>query len=126
MIFASVPAAAGELAAPTATGLSPRAAAMLSYSAWWVSGAFFLVLEPKHPFVRFHARQACLGLGAIWLAGGFVWAMAFVAVFLSVVLFQAAIVLAAIIWGGGVLVWSFCLVQAWQGRYWAVPWLQPR
>ncbi|MGE3840487.1 MAG: hypothetical protein AB7I50_02755 [Vicinamibacterales bacterium] len=117
---------AAALTAPTATGLSPRAAATLAYAGWWVSGALFLVIEPVHPFVRFHARQALLGLGALWLAGAALWALAFVGVFASVVIFQAAIVGAELIWGAGVLVWAYSSYQAWQSRWWAMPGITSR
>jgi len=117
----SSPREALALTTPTATGLSPRFAATLAYAAWWVSGALFLVIEPVHPFVRFHARQAFLGLGGLWLAGAVLWLLAFVGVFASVLIFQAAIIAAEVIWAVGVLVWVYGLVQAWKGRWWAMP-----
>ncbi len=117
-------AADDDLQGATSTGLSPKVAATLAYAAWWVTGAFFLVVEPTHPFVRFHARQALFGLGAVWLVGCLVWASAWVAVFLSVALFQGAIVLAQIIWAAGALLWFYCLAQAWQGRRWQFPWVR--
>jgi uncharacterized membrane protein len=105
----------------TATGLTPRAAAMLAYSAWWVSGALFLLLEPTHPYVRFHARQATIGLGLIWLVGFCLWAFSFVAVVASVTVFRAMAILAQVTWALGLLLWMVCLVQAWRGQYWALP-----
>lgn len=110
--------APGEAAADmrTATGLSPRAAAVLAYSAWWLTGGLFLLLEPTHPFVRFHARQALLGLGGVWLLGLVLWGLGFVAVFVSSAAFLAFAVLAQVTWASGVVLWLVCLVQAGRGR----------
>src|SRR5262245_57877780 len=104
-----------EIAGPTATGLPPRTAALLAYSGWWVSGALMLLLEPSHPFVRFHARQAFLGLGAIWLIGLALWMASLAAVFVSIALFRTAAIAAQVVWGMGVAVWLVCLVQTWRG-----------
>jgi uncharacterized membrane protein len=106
---------------PTATGLAPRTAAALAYAAWWLTGAFFLIVEPRHPFVRFHARQALVAFGALWLAGLAFWAVSFVGVFVWPPLLRASAVAAQIIWGTGVVLWGACLVQAYRGRWWALP-----
>jgi uncharacterized membrane protein len=108
-------------AVPTATGLPPRAAACLAYSAWWVSGALLLAVEPSHPFVRFHARQALVGFGLVWLAGVALWATSFVGAFVSPWLFRGAAVLANLVWTLGLLAWVACLVSAARGRRWALP-----
>jgi uncharacterized membrane protein len=121
MTSAPAPEAGDPLDEPTATGLPPRVAATLAYAAWWVSGALFLVIEPTHPFVRFHARQAFLGLGAIWLAGCVLWAASFAAVFVSMVAFQTSLILAQAAWASGVVLWIVCLVRAWRGQWRAIP-----
>jgi uncharacterized membrane protein len=104
----------------TATGLSPSAAAALAYSAWWLTGALFLLVEP-HPYVRFHARQAFLGLGLVWVAGVGFWALSLVLVFVSPALFRSAAVLAQLTLAAGVVLWVVCVVQALRGRAWRVP-----
>lgn len=106
---------------PTSTGLPPRLAACLAYSAWWVSGALVLAAEPTHPFVRFHARQALVGFGAIWLVGVVLWAASFLAAFVSPWAFRAVAVLANLVWVGGLTAWVVCLVAAGRGRRWALP-----
>ena len=118
---------AGEAhAGPTATGLPPRAAACLAYAAWWASGALVLAVEPAHPFVRFHARQALVAFGALWLVGVALWTTSFVAAFVSPWLFRGAALLANLVWVVGLVAWGACLVSAARGRCWAVPWLPRR
>jgi uncharacterized membrane protein len=110
-----------EVHGTTATGLTPRAAAVLAYSAWWLSGALFLVIEPSNAYVRFHARQAVYVLGGLWLAGLLFWIFSFAAVFLSHAIFSVSAILAQLTWLVAVVVWGVCLVQAWRGNWWAVP-----
>lgn len=117
----AVAAADPALGAATASGLGPRVAACLAYSAWWVSGALVLAIEPAHPFVRFHARQAWVGFGTIWLAGVACWAASFATAFVSPVVFRATAVLANLIWAAGVACWLACLVSAARGRRWVMP-----
>jgi uncharacterized membrane protein len=105
----------------TRTGLSPRTAAVLAYAAWWISGGLFLLLEPTHPYVRFHARQSFVGFGLIWLAGFLLWGLSFASVFVSVTVFRVSAVLAQVVWGAGCVLWVVCVVQAWRGRRWALP-----
>ena len=113
--------AGATLDLPTATGLPPRLAACLAYAAWWVSGGIVLAAEPSHPFVRFHARQALVGFGIIWLAGVTLWATSFLAAFVSPWLFRAAAALANLVWGLGLVAWVACLVAAARGRAWSLP-----
>lgn len=110
----------------TVSGLSPQAAACLAYAMWWLSGALMLAIEPTHPFVRFHARQALRVFGAIWLAGVTCWVLTFVLVFVSPLGFRVAAVLMQITWTVGVVAWVVCLVKAWKGERWIVPWIGPR
>jgi uncharacterized membrane protein len=118
--------AGATLDLPTSTGLPPRVAACLAYAAWWVSGGIVLAAEPRHPFVRFHARQALVGFGVIWLAGVTLWATSFLAAFVSPWLFRAAAALANLVWGLGLVAWVACLVAAARGRAWSLPLLDGR
>lgn len=110
-----------ETAASCATALTPRAAALLAYSAWWVTGLVFLVLEPDQPFVRFHARQAFWGLGLIWAVGLAVFLLGFALLVVSPVLFAVAAGLAQATWGAGLVVWAVALVRTWRGEVWRLP-----
>ena len=109
----------------TSTGLPPRVVACLAYSTWWVSGALVLAAEPANRFVRFHAWQATLVFGGLWLVGLALWATSFVMAFVSPLAFKATAVLAPLTWGVGGLVWVVCLWQAGHGRWFALPWLGP-
>lgn len=123
---ASAAPTTGGLDLPTSTGLPPRVAACLAYAAWWVSGGIVLAAEPSHPFVRFHARQALVGFGVIWLAGVTLWATSFLAAFVSPWLFRAAAALANLVWVLGLVAWVICLVAAARGRAWSLPLLAGR
>jgi uncharacterized membrane protein len=82
-----------------------------------------LAAEPHHPFVRFHARQALVGFGALWLLGVALWASSFVAAFASPVVFRALAVLANVVWACGLVAWVACMVGAARGARWALPWM---
>jgi uncharacterized membrane protein len=105
----------------SSTGLTPRAGALLAYLAWWVTGALMLVLERRDPFVRFHAAQAVVGLGGVWLAGLLVYGLAFGVLSISATGFTAVLWLAFTIWVGGVGLWLFALVKVYRGERWRMP-----
>jgi uncharacterized membrane protein len=109
---------------PTACGLSPRLLAVLAYGAWWASGAFVMAIEPGHAFVRFHARQALVGFGVLWLVGVTLWASSFVLAFVSPLAFRTSAVLAQATWAVGLVLTLVCGVSAWRGRRWPLPWLR--
>ena len=105
----------------SSTGLSPNAAAALAYLAGPFSGALLLVVERTSRFVRFHAWQALIGLGALGLVSVTSLGLAFLLLIASprafwVMLWISAF--SAIAWIG---LWGFCLVQAYQGRRWKMP-----
>lgn len=107
----------------TSTGLPPRVVACLAYSTWWLSGALVLAVEPANRFVRFHAWQATLAFGALWLAGVALWGASFVMAFVSPMAFKAAAMLAPVAWGVAVAAWVVCLWQAGHGRSFELPWV---
>jgi uncharacterized membrane protein len=110
------PAAVG-----TSSGLPPHLAGALAYSAWWITGAVFLALERGHPFVRFHARQAVVVFGALWLVGIALVALSLIAAFLSPVVYAVTSALALSTWTVGLAAWAACTVQAARGQQWTVP-----
>lgn len=109
----------------SSTGLSPDVAAALSYLAWWVSGLFFLLIERDSRFVRFHAAQALVGFGAIWLLGFLLWVVAFLSVFASATLFTVLLYLAYAVWAAGIVAWVLCVLKAWQGDEFELPLVGP-
>ena len=107
---------------PSSTGLPPNTAAALSYLAWWLSGLLFFLVERENRFVKFHAAQALVGLGAIWAAGLTLWVFAFAALFISAAVFKILLYLAYAVWLIGMIAWAICLVKAWQGEEYELPW----
>jgi uncharacterized membrane protein len=96
---------------------------VLAYVLWWATGALLLVVEPEHPFVRFHARQAFRVFGLIWLAGVLLWGLGLLVLLSSMTAFRVLAVLGQGVWLVGVALWVVAMSQAWRGRLWAVPWL---
>jgi len=97
-------------------------AAALSYAAWWVSGLFVFLVERESRFVKFHAAQAMVGLGGLWALGLVLWGLAFAALFLSAILFTVLLYVAFAVWLLGVAVWAVCVVRAWKGEEFDLPW----
>ena len=116
---------AAEAAGVTSTGLPERVAATLAYALWWASGALMLALEPRNAYVRFHARQALVGYGRIWLLAVLLWAGSFAAVFVSPLTFHAAARVAQATWAVAIGLWAVSLVLAARGRRWRVPLVGP-
>lgn len=106
----------------SSTGLAPNAAAALSYVAWWVSGLFVFLVERESRFVKFHAAQAMVGLGALWALGLALWALAFAALFISALVFTVLLYIAYAAWLLGIAVWAVCVVRAWKGEAFELPW----
>jgi uncharacterized membrane protein len=106
----------------SSTGLPPHAAAALSYLAWWVSGLLFYLVERDNRFVKFHAAQALVGLGAAWGLGFVLWFLAFVALFVSALVFKILLYAAYAVWVAGLIAWAVCLVRAWKGEDFELPW----
>jgi uncharacterized membrane protein len=108
-------------AAPSSTGLTPPVAGSLAYMAGPFSGALLLATETSSRFVRFHAWQALVGLGAIGTVAFLFLALAFLMLLFSPTLFWAMLWLAAsaaVVW---IVLWAICLVQAYRGRLWKIP-----
>ena len=105
----------------SSTGLGPRAAAVLAYLGWWVTGGLMLLVERRDQFVRFHAAQALTGLGLVWLLGALIYVIAFAALSVSATAFTAMLWLALGIWAAGVGVWIVCLAKVSRGEQWRMP-----
>jgi uncharacterized membrane protein len=107
--------------AASSTGLAPNTAAALAYVAWWVSGLLFFLIERENRFVKFHAAQAMVGLGALWAIGLTVWAFAFAALFVSAAAFAVLLYVSYAVWMLGILAWAICIVTAWKGDEFELP-----
>ena len=104
-----------------ASGLSPRTLAALAYAAWWVTGLAVLRVERADPFVRFHAWQSVVGLGAIWALGVACYFAAFLVLSISAAGFTAMLWTAMAAWTVGLVAWGVCLYKAWIGERWKLP-----
>jgi uncharacterized membrane protein len=107
--------------APSSTGLTPPAAAALSYLAGPFSGALLLAVEKTSRFVRFHAWQSLVGLGGLGVASAMLLFLAFMMLIVSPTAFWTILWLAALAGVAWVGVWAACLVQAYRGRVWKLP-----
>lgn len=111
---------------PSASRLAPTTEAAASYLLWWASGLFFLWLEPRDRFVRFHAAQAVFTFGFLWALGLVLWVASFAVVFLAPGLLVVSAVAGLGVWTLAALLTVVAVVQAWRGRWWAVPALGTR
>jgi uncharacterized membrane protein len=110
-----------RLAEPTHTGLAPTLLAALAYLAWWVTGFAVLAVERENRFVRFHAWQSIIGLGALWALGIAFYFAAFLVLSRSAGGFTAMLWSAALIWLVGLAAWIVCVWKAWNGERWKLP-----
>ena len=109
----------------SSTGLDPRVASVVAYSAWWVTGLVFLALERSDQSVRFHAAQSVVVFG---LASAVIAAAFGAALPLMLVSGEAARVLMAVAnltWLAAVGLWAWLVFKAASGERWCVPGLAP-
>lgn len=109
------------LTGPTSTGVEPRLAALLCYSAWWISGLVFLIIEQQHRTVRFHAAQSVVLFGGLSLVIGLLSAASVGMLVVSAAAFQAARLLVYLVWIAAVAVWMVLMLKTFQGETWRVP-----
>ena len=117
----ALPAALEEVS--SFTGLRPHVAGSLAYLAGPLSGALLLAVEPASQFVRFHAWQSVVGLGGLALAAVSFLFLAFVLLLVSPAAFWTMLWMAAITGMAWVGVWAVCLVNAFKGRLWKLPYV---
>lgn len=106
----------------SSTGLAPNVAAGFSYLAWWVSGLLFYLVERENRFVKFHAAQALVGLGALFAVGFLLFVVALASLFVSAGAFKIFIYLSYAVWMVGIIAWAVCVVRAWKGDEFELPW----
>ena len=116
-----------DTSAPSTTGLDPSIAAALAYLAGPFSGIVILLAEKTNRYVRFHAWQSIIGLGGL---GAIIVGLLFLA-FIALLLFSPLLftwlyrlaALATVMW---VAAWAFCLVKAFSGSAWKLPYAGDR
>jgi uncharacterized membrane protein len=110
-----------DLSGPTSTGVDARLSALLCYTAWWVSGLIFLIIEQQHETVRFHAAQSLVLFGGLSLIIGVLSVMSVGMLMISSGAFQAARALVYLVWIAAVVVWLLLMYRTFQGETWRVP-----
>ncbi|MPZ18347.1 MAG: hypothetical protein GEV06_10610 [Luteitalea sp.] len=105
----------------TTTGLDPRLAAVLAYSAWWITGLVLLVLERDNRYVRFHALQALVGLGGLALLTVVLAAVSLLMLTVSYTAMRACVYVAQAVAILSILVWLVCIYKASRGYWWKLP-----
>lgn len=113
------------MTSPSTTGLDPRLAAVLAYSAWWATGVVFLLVERHDETVRLHAAQAVIVFGVVsaLIALSYVAALPLALVWSQAG--RAALALSNLCWLGGVALWAWLIVKAAGGERWLVPGFGP-
>jgi uncharacterized membrane protein len=109
------------LAGPTSTGVDARLSALLCYTAWWVSGLIFLIIEQQHHAVRFHAAQSLVLFGGLSIVIGLLSVLSVGMLIVSGGAFQAARVLVYAVWIAAVGVWLVLMYRTYHGQTWRVP-----
>jgi uncharacterized membrane protein len=107
---------------PTSTGVDPRLSSLLCYTAWWVSGLIFLIIERQHSTVRFHAAQSLVLFGGLFIIIVLLLILSMAVLFMSGrAAFEATQVLVAIVWTGAVVIWLMLMYRTYNGETWRVP-----
>ena len=110
-----------EGAIASSTGLSPRTAATLAYSGWWVTGAIVWLVERRDPFVRFHAAQAVVVFGVAALLIALFGALAVASLAMLPATFDLFVGAATLTWAAAVGLWGIAMWKAAGGDEWRVP-----
>jgi uncharacterized membrane protein len=105
----------------SSTGLSPRVAAPLAYSGWWVTGTILFVAERNDRFVRFHAAQAIAAFGLIAVIVVAFLVLAAASLSFLPAAFELFVWSAAAIWSIGILLWVVVMWKAAMGLSWRIP-----
>ena len=98
---------------------------MLAYLAGPFSGALLVAIEETSRFVKFHAWQSLVGLGVLGVAALICLGLAFLMLLISPAIFWGMLWLAAIGAAAWVVLWATCMVQAYRGRVWKLPFAGP-
>ncbi len=111
--------------AGSSTGLDPRVASVVAYSAWWVTGLVFLALERSDDTVRFHAAQSVVVFGLASAVMAFTFGAALPLVLVSGDAVRVLMAVANLTWLAAVGLWAWLVYKAANGERWCVPGLGP-
>jgi uncharacterized membrane protein len=101
---------AGKDLGKTSTGMQPNVAGLLCYLVGFITGIIFFLIEKENKFVRFHAMQATL-------VSGFLFVLSFILPFIPVIGWALMPVVGII----ALILWIFCMWKAYQGEYFKLP-----
>ena len=116
--------AAVAAARPASAGIESNAAGALTYSAGFITGVIFLLIDPfkSDRFVRFHSFQsiffnvAWIGLWIAWMIVGFVLGAVTKGLF-----FLIEMPINLLLMMGGVCLWAFLMYSAHQRKTFKLP-----
>lgn len=88
------------------SGLDRNLAAALCYIGFWISGLIFFLLEKEDKLVRFHALQSMIVFGGI-----------------TILMMVPVVgwVLSPLLWVLSFILWLICIVKAYQGEEFSLP-----
>ena len=109
----------------SSTGLDPRVASVVAYSAWWVTGLVFLALERSDDAVRFHAAQSVVVFGIASAVIAITFGAALPLVLVSGDAVRVLMAVANVTWLAAVGLWAWLVYKAASGERWCVPGLGP-
>lgn len=111
------------------SGLSENAAATLSYLFGWITGIIVYLVDQR-PYVRFHAAQSIVTFGGLHILRsivgvmfgmGWVFGPPFMFGHWHSPAYGLGILLLIAIGFVCFVLWIVCMVKAWQGERWMVP-----
>jgi uncharacterized membrane protein len=105
---------------PAEPGISSNLAGALAYVLLPISAGFFLVVEPKDRFVRFHAFQSMLLFLTAFAVGVGCWLLSWIPI-VGFVFQVARILLGAALF----FAWVFLMYRAFLGDEFQIPYLGP-
>lgn len=107
-------------AVETSIGLTRKQAAILAYSAGWITGVLVLWLEGRDRETRWHAAQSTLGFGALTLVGVLLLGVAAVGLLSSLTIFRIGVwaTQGLVIVGAGLWAWSLLRVALGGTPHW--------
>jgi uncharacterized membrane protein len=95
----------------TASGLDANVAAALAYGLGWITGLLFLLMEPDHKFVRFHAMQSTIVFGALSV----------LSLLLQVVPLLGMLVTVFLVVPASAVLWLVLMFKAYRGERFKLP-----
>jgi uncharacterized membrane protein len=115
----------------SSTGLDENIAALLSYVFGWISGLVFFLIEKDSKLVRFHAMQSILFCVLVAVLAIALWVVTFlfflVGAMLPDIMGSLLALLGTFIWlifcVALLIAWILCLVRAYQGQFFKLPFI---